>query len=385
MKQGWEYKKLGDICNVINGLWTGKKEPFINVAVIRNTNFSKDCQLNLENVAYIDVEAKQFASRKLLCGDIIIEKSGGSEKQPVGRPILFNISDGDYSFSNFTSTLRIKENAKVDSSFLHKCLYAFYLKGETFKLQSKTTGLHNLNMKGYLRSTIPLPPKSTQLAIVSELDKINELIRLKKEQLKDYDNIAQSIFYEMFGDPVENEKGWEVKKLIEVSSLINGRAYKQNELLNEGKYKVLRVGNFFTNSNYYYSNLELDEEKYCYKGDLLFAWSASFGAFVWDEGKTIFHYHIWRVLFDEKKLNIYYYKYLLNTMTSFFMNDVHGIGMVHLTKAGMEQYNVPLPPLPLQHLFAQRIEQIEHQKSEVTKAITDLETLLASRMQHWFE
>lgn len=201
MKQGWEYKKLRDICNVINGLWTGKKEPFINVAVIRNTNFSKDCQLNLENVAYIDVEAKQFASRKLLCGDIIIEKSGGSEKQPVGRPILFNISDGDYSFSNFTSTLRIKENAKVDSSFLHKCLYAFYLKGETFKLQSKTTGLHNLNMKGYLRSTIPLPPKSTQLAIVSELDKINELIRLKKEQLKDYDNLAQSIFYEMFGDP----------------------------------------------------------------------------------------------------------------------------------------------------------------------------------------
>ena len=385
MREGWEYKKLGDICNVINGLWTGKKEPFINVAVIRNTNFSKDCQLNLENVAYIDVEAKQFASRKLLCGDIIIEKSGGSEKQPVGRPILFNISEGDYSFSNFTSTLRIKEDAKVESSFLHKCLYASYLKGETLKLQSKTTGLHNLNMKGYLRLNIPLPPKSTQLAIVSELDKINELIRLKKEQLKDFDNLAQSLFYEMFGDPVENEKGWEVKKLVEVSSLINGRAYKQNELLNEGKYKVLRVGNFFTNSNYYYSNLELDDEKYCYKGDLLFAWSASFGAFIWDEGKTIFHYHIWRVLFDEKNLNIYYYKYLLNTMTNFFMNDVHGIGMVHLTKAGMEQYNLPLPPLPLQHLFAQRIEQIEHQKAEVQKAITDLETLHASRMQYWFE
>ena len=222
MREGWEYKKLGDICNVINGLWTGKKEPFINVAVIRNTNFSKDCQLNLENVAYIDVEAKQFASRKLLCGDIIIEKSGGSEKQPVGRPILFNISEGDYSFSNFTSTLRIKEDAKVESSFLHKCLYASYLKGETLKLQSKTTGLHNLNMKGYLRLNIPLPPKSTQLAIVSELDKINDLIRLKKEQLKDFDNLAQSLFYEMFGDPVENEKGWEVKKLGEVYKMKSG-------------------------------------------------------------------------------------------------------------------------------------------------------------------
>ena len=232
---------------------------------------------------------------------------------------------------------------------------------------------------------IPLPPLSTQLAIVSELDKINELIRLKKEQLKDFDNLAQSLFYEMFGDPVENEKGWEVKKLIEVSSLINGRAYKQNELLSEGKYKVLRVGNFFTNSNFYYSNLELEDEKYCYKGDLLFAWSASFGAFIWDEDKTIFHYHIWRVLFDKAILDIHYYQYLLNTMTSFFMNDVHGIGMVHLTKSGMEQYELPLPPLSLQRLFAQRIEQIEREKSEVQKSIQDLETLLASRMQYWFE
>ena len=204
-----------------------------------------------------------------------------------------------------SSLVIIRPSQIVDNRFV-----AYFL--STPKLQeyidrnNNGSSQPNLSAKSVASFIIPLPPKSAQLSIVSELDKINELIRLKKEQLKDYDNLAQSIFYDMFGDPVENEKGWEVKKLIEVSSLINGRAYKQNELLNEGKYKVLRVGNFFTNSNYYYSNLELDEEKYCYKGDLLFAWSASLGAFVWDEGKTIFHYHIWRVLFDEKKLNIYY-------------------------------------------------------------------------------
>ena len=102
MRKGWTYRKLGDVCDVINGLWTGKKEPFINVAVIRNTNFTKDCKLKLDDVAYLDVETKQFSSRKLKPGDIIIEKSGGSEKQPVGRAVLFDISDGDYSFSNFT-------------------------------------------------------------------------------------------------------------------------------------------------------------------------------------------------------------------------------------------------------------------------------------------
>lgn len=280
------------------------------------------------------------------------------------------------------SGLSVKAGDKLYQSYLNYNIIS--LNDDIYHL-GKGAAQRNLDVKSFKKLTIAIPPQSTQLAIVSELDKINELIRLKKEQLKDFDNLAQSLFYEMFGDPVENEKGWEVKKLIEVSSLINGRAYKQNELLSEGKYKVLRVGNFFTNSNFYYSNLELEDEKYCYKGDLLFAWSASFGAFIWDEDKTIFHYHIWRVLFDKAILDIHYYQYLLNTMTSFFMNDVHGIGMVHLTKSGMEQYELPLPPIPLQRLFAQRIEQIEREKSEVQKSIQNLETLLASRMQYWFE
>lgn len=379
MKQGWEHKKLGEVCTIERG---GSPRPI--------TDYITDSEDGINWIKIGDAQegSKYITSTKEKIRPEGIKKSRLvhkddfilSNSMSFGRPYILKVDGCIHD-----GWLVIHDDNEV---FIKDYLYYILSSSIMYaKFSQLAVGgvVNNLNSSLVRKVTIPIPPKSTQLSIVSELDKINELIRLKKEQLKDYDNLAQSIFYEMFGDPVENEKGWEVKKLIEVSSLINGRAYKQNELLNEGKYKVLRVGNFFTNSNYYYSNLELDEEKYCYKGDLLFAWSASFGAFVWDEGKTIFHYHIWRVLFDEKKLNIYYYKYLLNTMTSFFMNDVHGIGMVHLTKAGMEQYNVPLPPLPLQHLFAQRIEQIEHQKSEVTKAITDLETLLASRMQYWFE
>lgn len=398
MKQGWEYKKLRDICNVINGLWTGKKEPFINVAVIRNTNFSKDCQLNLENVAYIDVEAKQFASRKLLCGDIIIEKSGGSEKQPVGRPILFNISDGDYSFSNFTSTLRIKENAKVDSSFLHKCLYAFYLKGETFKLQSKTTGLHNLNMKGYLRSTIPLPPKSTQLAIVSELDKINELIRLKKEQLKDYDNLAQSIFYEMFGDPVENEKEWKVKKLGEVCITITDGDHMPPPKSESGipfltisdinkETRELDFSNTYFVPIEYYNNLK--EERKAKLNDVLYTVTGSYGipVIVKDERQFCFQRHIALIRPQKEVLSTYFLCYWVLSAAVKSIADKVATGIAQKTVGlnSIRKFEIIIPPLPLQQLFAQRIEQIEHQKSEVTKAITDLETLLASRMQYWFE
>ena len=175
MREGWSYKKLGEVCDVLNGLWTGKKEPFIKVAVIRNTNFTKDCKLNLSDVAYLDVEQKQFSSRKLQVGDIIIEKSGGSEKQPVGRPVLFNISEGNYSFSNFTSTLRLHDS-NILPTFLHLCLYGHYRRGETLKMQAKTTGLHNLDMKAYLRLEIPYLPLSTQQQIVEELDLLSGII-----------------------------------------------------------------------------------------------------------------------------------------------------------------------------------------------------------------
>ena len=373
MREGWEYKKLGDICNVINGLWTGKKEPFINVAVIRNTNFSKDCQLNLENVAYIDVEAKQFASRKLLCGDIIIEKSGGSEKQPVGRPILFNISEGDYSFSNFTSTLRIKEDAKVESSFLHKCLYASYLKGETLKLQSKTTGLHNLNMKGYLRLNIPLPPKSTQLAIVSELDKINELIRLKKEQLKDFDNLAQSLFYEMFGDPVENEKGWEVKKLGEVYKMKSGDSLSTKSF-EEGDIPVYG-GNGISG----YHNKYNKDGSYIIIGRV----GVYCGNVRIVKGRFWLTDNAFELLYDNSSQNEVFVCSLLTHLN--LRKYANAAAQPVISNNTLKHVSIPLPPLPLQHLFAHRIDQIEHQKAEVQKAITDLETLLASRMQYWFE
>ena len=232
---------------------------------------------------------------------------------------------------------------------------------------------------------IVIPPLPEQEKIVSELDCLSGIIEKKRQQLKELDALAQSIFYEMFGNPVDNERGWDTYVLKDVSTLLNGRAYKQNELLSEGKYKVLRVGNFFTNGNYYYSDLELDEDKYCDNGDLLFAWSASFGAFIWDGEKVIYHYHIWKVLYDEQLLDIQYYRFLLNTMTNYFMKDVHGIGMVHLTKAGMEEYVLPIPPLPLQQSFAQKIEAIEHQKALIKQSIAEVETLFNARMQEYFE
>ena len=114
MKQGWEVKRLDDVCEFRNGLWTGKKPPFQTVGVIRNTNFTKDGRLDDNDIVYLEVESSQFSKRKLQYGDIILEKSGGGPKQPVGRVIVFDKEEGDFSFSNFTSVIRISNKNTVD-------------------------------------------------------------------------------------------------------------------------------------------------------------------------------------------------------------------------------------------------------------------------------
>ena len=168
----WEWKKLGEVCDSINGLWKGKKEPFIKVGVIRNTNFTKNCKLDLNpsKLEFLDVEKKQYDKRKLQFGDLIVEKSGGSEKQPVGRVVLFEEKEGEYSFSNFTSVLRIKNDDEIECHFLHLQLYKLYLDGVTKQMQSATTGIHNLDFDQFKDLSIGIPPLSEQKRIVKFLD-----------------------------------------------------------------------------------------------------------------------------------------------------------------------------------------------------------------------
>ena len=137
---------------------------------------------------------------------------------------------------------------------------------------------------------------------------------------------------------------WKRTRLKNVMKLLNGRAYLQPELQEEGKYRILRVGNFFTNDKWYYSDMELEPTKYCEKGDLLFAWSASFGPYIWDEEKVIYHYHIWKVLLGEK-YDKYYAYFMFKAFSEVKRRDVHGSTMVHLTLQDMNQSYIPLPPL----------------------------------------
>ena len=174
-KEGWKYKPLGEITASINGLWKGKKLPYVNVGVIRNANFTKDFTLNTSNIEYLDVEERQYKSRKLEKGDLIVEKSGGSEKQPVGRTVLFDL-DGEFSVSNFTSILRIKDKSAILPAFLYLYLLFVYKEGVTKTMQNAATGIHNIIYDLFLAIPIPILPIGEQQRIVKLLEAVIEKI-----------------------------------------------------------------------------------------------------------------------------------------------------------------------------------------------------------------
>ena len=170
MKMGWKAKTLEEACQFSNGLWKGKKPPFVNVGVIRNTNFTKEGTLNDSDIAYLDVEAKKLEKRRLQSGDIILEKSGGGPKQPVGRVALFDKEEGVFSFSNFTAALRVLDPDELDFRYLHKFLHWTYLSGVTEGMQSHSTGIRNLDGGAYKAIQVSYPPLAEQQRIVGLLD-----------------------------------------------------------------------------------------------------------------------------------------------------------------------------------------------------------------------
>ena len=158
--------------------------------------------------------------------------------------------------------------------------------------------------------------------------------------------------------PFEIPQGWEWCRMQDVITFVNGRAYKKEELLPQGKYKVLRVGNFFTNNEWYYSDLELPEDKYCYNGDLLYAWSASFGPQIWNGDKTIFHYHIWNIKFNSMILfREYLYYFFLFDKTQVKASTT-GSTMVHVSMENMKTRLIPIPPVNEQKRIVHEIENI---------------------------
>jgi type I restriction enzyme, S subunit len=152
--------------------------------------------------------------------------------------------------------------------------------------------------------------------------------------------------------------GWATCQLSDLVDILNGRAYKKEELLDSG-IPVLRVGNLFTSNHWYYSDLNLEPDKYCEEGDLIFAWSASFGPFIWTGSRVIYHYHIWKLdPYDSPSIDKHYLHLFLLQKTHEIKSSGHGVSMIHMTKEKMEKVPVPLPPLAEQNRIVAKVDEL---------------------------
>ena len=267
---------------------------------------------------------------------------------------LYGANSGDSSICNINGAIN-QAILCLQSEFSNAFTYNFLtLKKDLIVSKFIQGGQGNLSGDIVKSITVPFPKKNEQQKIASCLSSLDEVIGAQSQKLdllKDHKKGLMQNLFPQEGEKVpkyrfmefENDGEWVKTKLGDSAIFINGRAYKQEELLETGKYRVLRVGNFFTNNNWYYSDLELEENKYCEDGDLLYAWSASFGPRVWRGEKVIYHYHIWKLLPSESISNDFLFVLLDNETERMKTQNANGFALLHITKSTIENWECKIP------------------------------------------
>lgn len=391
--------KLGEVFeNIINGDWGNEPTGNDDVAVIRTTNFTNNGVINYDNVVYRQIKNDVVLKKKLICGDIIIEKSGGSDNFPVGRVVYYDRIDEIYLCNNFTSILRTNKELVV-SKYLLYLMLNLYKKGVTTKFQNKTTGIRNLQLTSYLTNTeINIHDIQTQKEIVSILDKVTSLISMRKEQLEKLDILVKSKFIEMFGDPVLNPKGWEKKKLGEVCEINpNKDVFKcidndlevtflpmENVSIN-GKVKTNIIKKYYEVKKGY---------SYFKENDVLFAkitpcmenGKSAVAKNLKNElgvGSTEFHVLRPKINYINSVwlYNLVHFKWF-RLMAEYKMTG--SAGQRRVPSTFLKNFITIIPPLELQNQFAEFVEHVEKNKENIKSSLNQLETLYNALMQEYF-
>jgi len=329
---------------------------------------SKDVYVGLENIASDgtliglgNVSAETLKSNKARFTDkhILFGKL---------RPYLVKVVRPDFPGVCSTDILPLKPTAELSRDFLYWYMRnPAVIKGATDA--STGTTLPRVSPTTLKSFKILVPPVEEQKRLVALLDAATARVTEITACYERARTHANNLFASALREALESNPDWPIKTLGQVATFHNGRAYKQQELLDKGKYRVLRVGNFFSSKSWYWSDLELDEHKYCDKGDLLYAWSASFGPRIWDEEKVIFHYHIWKVVEESQQINRQFLKYWLEEDVE-RVKSASGTGttMMHVSKGNIEARLISLPPLEEQKRIVAQLDSMRAKTSEMVAA-----------------
>ena len=384
MNKNIQYKKLTDICEIITGEWgTEIKENSQNiVSVIRTTNFLNNGKIDIQNKELVkrEMDKNKIEQKKLKKGDIIIEKSGGSPNQPVGRVVFFNLNSNDiFLCNNFTSILRIKE--KINSKYIFYFLRNSYKNNKVLKFQNKTTGIINLKLQNYLnRSYVYLPELKIQNKVVNILDILESILEKNQNYLIYLKELTKSLFTRMFGDIRTNSFNWKQVKLQDVcSSIVRGPfgSSLKKEFFVKNGYKVYEQKNAINQSadlgKYY-----IDEKKFkelqrfeCKMGDIIMSCSGTVGKLFQlpeNSKRGIINQALCKFSLNNKIKSTYFLKYLEKVIGNMELN---GSGIKNISSVSyIKKVDINLPPIELQNKFAERIGKIEKLKFAIWKTIS---------------
>ena len=370
-----QYKKLIDICEIITGEWgTEITENSQNiVSVIRTTNFLNNGKIDIQNKELIkrEIDKKKLEQKQLKRGDIIIEKSGGSPNQPVGRVVFFDLNSNEiFLCNNFTSILRVKED--INSKYIFYFFRNNYKKNKVVKYQNKTTGIINLKLQNYLNeSCIFLPELKIQNKIVNILDNLENIIEKNQNYLTHLGVLTKSLFTKIFGDPLLNDKKeWNFFKIKDIGKIISGSTPSTNipEYWN-GEYlwitpAELNDDSFIinsTNRKLTYLGVKASSLIELPIGTVLLSSRAPIGK-VAIVGENMFCNQGFKNIIPNETINSIYLYYVFKEKKEYLNFLGRGATFKELSKEIVENISIKVPPIELQNKFAERIEKIEKLK-----------------------
>ena len=349
---------------------------------VKNGFIDKNIDVHFGNY---DLYKKWMGKTELEKGDILF-----TTEAPMGNIAIIR-DDEKYILSQRTIAFRV--NAKnINGSFLLYRLNTVSTKNKLMRLSTGGTaqGISQKNLS-YLIISVSNSIKEQQ-KIGDFFSKLDKLLDLQQQKINKFDLLKKALLQKLFPKhdakiPELRFKGfedeWKSYLLSKIAVFINGRAFKQNELLDKGKYPVLRVGNFYTNDKWFYSDLELPEKLYANKGDLLYTWSATFGPHIWTGDKVIYHYHIWKIIFLSEVSKQFALQMLLNDKEE-LMNNTNGSTMIHLTKNEMEKKVVKIPIQSEQQKIGNLLSKVDQLIELENKKLHNLQQVKKCLLQNMF-
>ena len=378
----------------LSGEWGTDDETGCGIPVLRTTNFTNEGIVNYRNVVTRTITKKKIAEKYLRQGDIIIEKSGGSDKQPVGRVIYFDGPDSTYLFNNFTGLLRVKDRNVWYPRYVFYSLFFNYRRGGTKAFENKTTGLHNLKVDDYVsRCEVRVENIQKQVAICEQLDRIFDIIRARQQQLQKLDELIKARFVELFGDGNHPHIAL-IDLIIEGAGLSYGIVQPGDD--STGDMGVLRPvdmvdGKISTASIKYIDRSIGDgfKKTELYGDELLITVRGTTGITALTDirfnGMNVTR-GIAVVRYDRNKINPVYLNAYLNTDESqrYIQEHTRGATLQQINLSDLRVQQIMVPPLALQEQMAAFIEQTDKSKSVVQKALDEAQLLFDSLMQQYF-